>query len=97
MRVRSLPQANCDGDKGTSLVESDWYVRGREFTIFSASFTIVLNFSSVMGVFWILRRLGWLLSFAPTSQSGRPSRGTWASDASTAHSYFVDILEPRDP
>ena len=47
MRVRSLPQANCDGDKGTSLVESDWYVSGREFAIFSASFTTVLNSSRV--------------------------------------------------
>ena len=47
MRVRSLPQANCDGDKGTSLVEPDWYVSGREFTIFSASFTTVLNSSRV--------------------------------------------------
>ena len=47
MRVRSLPQANCDGDKGTSLVESDWYVSGREFTMLSASFTTVLNSSSV--------------------------------------------------
>ena len=47
MRVRSLPQANCDGDKGTSLVESDWYVSGSEFTMFSASFTTVLNSSSV--------------------------------------------------
>ena len=47
MRVRSFPQANCDGDKGTSLVESDWYVRGRELTIFSASLTTVLNSSSV--------------------------------------------------
>ena len=47
MRVRSLPQANCDGDKGTSLDSSDWYVRGRELTMFSASFTMVVNSSSV--------------------------------------------------
>ena len=47
MRVRSLPQANCDGDRGTSLVESDWYVSGREFTMFSALRTTVLNSSRV--------------------------------------------------
>ena len=33
--------------KETSLDESDWYVSGREFTMFSASFTAVLNYSSV--------------------------------------------------
>ena len=47
MRVRSLPEANCDGDRGTSLVESDWYVSSREFTIFSASRTTVRNSSRV--------------------------------------------------
>ena len=47
MRVTSLPQANCAGDRGTSLVESDWYVSGRELTMFSASRTTVLNSSRV--------------------------------------------------
>ena len=43
----SLPQANCDGVKGISLESSLWYVRGLEFTMFSASLTMVTNSSNV--------------------------------------------------
>ena len=46
MRVISLPQANCEV-KGISLELLLWYVRGLEFTMFSASLTIVTNSSNV--------------------------------------------------
>ena len=93
MRVRPLPQANCDGDKGTSLAESDWYVSSREFTMFSASFTTVLNSSSVRNFLDIaVARLAFIV--LTNLSKWLPIQGTWASGASTAHSYFVGTLEP---